>query len=259
MNNFKVRADKSDWRDRTYNFLRESKPRDIVDLRPWASPVEDQLHLGSCVGQAIVGAYELMINKAYPQLFSDLSRLYVYYNTRLLDGMTSEDSGAYTRDGIKAIYKYGVCSEDIWPYIIDRFSIVPPTECYMDGLNRTISSYHRIQVLPDIIDALNSNYPIVISMNIYDSFYDLESSGNSILPMPGITENLIGGHAVTLVGYNLQKKLLLARNSFGENWGDRGYFWIPFDYFNKDVMDNWIFDIDVLDQTPARLHSRLVL
>lgn len=249
---FRVRADKPDWRDIHYNFMRSSSPRDVVDLRKWASPIEDQLHLGSCVGQAVVGAYELMINKKYPDLFTDLSRLYVYYNARLLDNMVNEDAGAYTRDGIKAIHKYGICSEDIWPYIINRFSVVPPVECYMDGKKRMIKNYYRILVLPDVIDALNADHPVVISMNIYDSFYDLELPGRSILSMPTANENLIGGHAVTLVGYDIPRQLLLARNSFGEYWGDRGYFWIPFNYFTKDIMDNWIFDIDLLGETTSR-------
>ena len=87
---FGVKADKIDWRDRPYNFARDANPRDVVDLRPWASPVEDQLHLGSCVGQAVVGAYELMINKQFPSQFIDLSRLFVYYNARALDNMIAK-------------------------------------------------------------------------------------------------------------------------------------------------------------------------
>jgi C1A family cysteine protease len=239
----KVKADPIDWRDRYYNFARIESPRERVDLRLWASPVEEQLHLGSCVGQAVVGAYELMLNKIDKSKFIDLSRLFVYYNARLLDNETAEDVGAYVRDGIKAVEKYGVCSEQSWPYLINRFAEPPSINSYDEARQRTIKKYYRLADIKDIIDALNADYPVVTSMNVYDSFEELEDSKNYILPMPTANENLIGGHAVTFVGYDLPKKLFLARNSFGENWCMDGYFWVPFDYAEKDFMDSWVFDI----------------
>ena len=245
-NDFKVKADPQDWRDHYYNFARVESPRDRVDLRSWASPVEDQLHLGSCVGQAVVGAYELLLNKADRKKFVDLSRLFVYYNARLLDNAVDEDVGAYVRDGIKAVNKYGVCSEMSWPYLIERFAHTPSVQSYEDAQRRLIKKYYRIETIKDIVDALNADNPVVTSMNVYDSFYELDYPGKTILPMPKASENLIGGHAVTFVGYNLPKKLFLARNSFGEDWGDNGYFWVPFDYAEKDFMDNWTFDIEII-------------
>lgn len=244
LGDFRVKADPLDWRDHYYNFARIESPRDRVDLRIWASPVEDQLHLGSCVGQAVVGAYELLLNKFDRKKFVDLSRLFVYYNARLLDDSVDEDIGAYVRDGIKAVNKYGVCSELVWPYIIERFANTPSIQSYEDAQRRLIKKYYRIQNIKDIVDALNADCPVVTSMNVYDSFYDLDQ-GKKILPMPQANENLIGGHAVSFVGYDLSKKLFLARNSFGTDWGDRGYFWVPFDYAERDFMDNWTFDIEI--------------
>lgn len=251
---FRVKADELDWRDAQYNFVRDKNPRDIVDLRPWASPVEDQLHLGSCVGQAVVGAFELMINKLYPDKFTDLSRLFVYYNARALDDMVDEDVGAYVRDGIKAVSRWGVCSELIWPYLIKKFSLAPSIESYMDAKSRLIKKYYRVNTLEDIIDALNADYPVVIGMTVYDNFYELEKPGNYVLPMPKSDDNVIGGHAVTLVGYDRNTKKLLARNSFGPDWGDNGYFWIPFEYAKIDFMDSWIFDIELLNGQSYQNH-----
>lgn len=240
---FKVKADPIDWRDHYYNFARIESPRERVDLRLWASPVEEQLHLGSCVGQAVVGAYELILNKTDKIKFTDLSRLFVYYNARLLDNSIDDDVGAYVRDGIKAVEKYGVCSEQSWPYLINKFAEPPSINCYEDAKQRTIKKYYRLLNIKDIIDALNADYPVVTSMNVYDSFQDLDNSNNSILPLPKLNEELIGGHAVAFVGYDLPKKLFLARNSFGTDWGEEGYFWVPFDYAERDFMDNWTFDI----------------
>jgi C1A family cysteine protease len=245
-NDFRVRADKIDRRDRYYNFSRIESPREYVDLRNWASPVEDQLHLGSCVGQAVVGAYELLLNKTDRKKFVDLSRLFVYYNARLIDNIVDEDVGAYVRDGIKAVNKYGVCSESTWPYLVEKFANTPSIQSYEDAQSRLIKKYYRIENIKDIVDALNADNPVVTSMNVYDSFYELDTGRTIILPMPKVNEHIIGGHAVTFVGYNLPKQLFLARNSFGEDWGDQGYFWVPFDYAEQDFMDSWTFDIELI-------------
>ena len=244
-NVFKVRADRHDSRDYIARFTKTKEPRQYVDLRQYASAVEDQLHLGSCVGQAIVGAFELMVNKLFPERFVDLSRLFVYYNARLIDNWQDEDVGAYVRDGIKAVNQWGVCNETLWPYIVDKFAEAPPVESYMEAKTRTLKKYYRIKSLDDCILALNLDYPVVISMHVFNSFYDLELPGRAVLPMPMTWEELIGGHAVTLVGYNLDKKQFIVRNSFGLDWGEQGYFYMPFDYFNTYTMDNWIFDIEL--------------
>ena len=51
-----------------------------------------------------------------------------------------------------------------------------------------------------------------------------------ILKLPGKKEKMMGGHAVAAVGYNTAKKALLVRNSWGPDWGLKGYFWMPFKY-----------------------------
>lgn len=245
---YSVRQDPLDWRDLPYTFKREPL-RDIVDLRKWASPIEDQDHLGSCTGQAVVGAYELMLNKQDPSKFVDLSRLFVYYNARMIEDATKEDVGAYVRDAIKSVQQYGVCKEELWPYLIEDFAVPPSIKCYEDAKNRTIKNYYRISTLEDTLDALNKEYPVVFSMRVYESFDDLYDSGHTI-KMPGKNESPIGAHAMCFVGYDLNRKLFLVRNSFGKDWGLNGYCYMPFDYMRNEVMDCWIFDINIDNSLP---------
>ena len=232
-----------DRRDMIHSFDKTRKIADYVDLRPYASAVEDQLHLGSCVGQAVVGAYELMLNKFCRSNFTDLSRLFVYYNARALDNAVDEDVGAYTRDGVKSLNKWGVCSENIWPYLISQFSTAPSIAAYEDAIQRTVTSYYRLSKVEDMLHALDIGYPIITSMNVYNTFYQLEFPGESLLKLPRDSDDLIGGHAVVFVGYNLKNKTFIVRNSFGTSWGDNGYFYVPFEYAEKDFMDSWIIDI----------------
>jgi hypothetical protein len=103
---YKVLADQKDWRDLIYSPTRNPL-KDRVDLRPWTSTVEDQGHLGSCLGNAIVGAYELLIKREAPTQYEELSRLFVYYNGRLLENNVQNDEGLYVRDGIKSFLSIG--------------------------------------------------------------------------------------------------------------------------------------------------------
>lgn len=242
---FIIKKDRIDHRDMIYSFKKDVPLKQYVDLRPYASAIEDQLHLGSCVGQAVVGAYELMIRKLYIDQFIDLSRLFVYYNARALDNSVDEDVGSYTRDGVKALHKWGVCSENIWPYLIDRFAESPSIAAYEDALTRTISNYYRLITVDDMLQALNQEYPVVTSMNVYNTFYDLSIPGESLLKMPTEFDDIVGGHAVVFVGYDLNNKTFIVRNSFGESWGLNGYFFVPFEYVKNDFMDSWIFDINI--------------
>ena len=243
-NKYRVKADRPDWRDFIYAPVK-SPLTDSIDMRHWASPVEDQLHLGSCTGQAVVGAYELIINKEIPTKFVDLSRLFVYYNARLIEGGTDEDIGAYVRDAVKGVQQYGVCKEQLWPYNIKKFAIAPTNESYQEAKTRNIKNYYRVLTLEDMLDAMNNYQPIVFSIQIYDAFEYMEF-GNCVMTMPKPDESPIGGHAMCMVGYDLKTERMLARNSFGKDWCMGGYCWIPFEYVRTEVMDSWIFDIDLI-------------
>jgi C1A family cysteine protease len=238
-----LRADPEDFRDLPYEPKRNPLKK-IVDLREWCDTVEQQGHLGSCTGNAVVGAYEMLQNfeKSYKLT---LSRLFVYYNSRLIEGNTERDEGAYIRDAVKALKKYGVCAEVYWPYRIERFAMTPDEESYQDAQRRNIKNYYRLSSLEDILDALNNNWPVVFGMLVYPEFETITNEA-PVLKMSDTDEEPIGAHAMFLVGYDLDRELVLARNSFGSNWGDGGHCWIPFDYVRREFVDIWIFDIDLI-------------
>lgn len=214
-------------------------------MREWDSAIEDQGDLGSCAGNAITNAYEIMLLRQYPDKFTELSRLFVYYNSRLLDDTIDEDAGAYLRDGMKAIQKYGVCSEQLWPYDISKFNVKPTDECYADGLTRTISSYESLQTTDNIINALNLNKPVVLGVTVYDSFNEVTAI-DPVVPLPTYYEkNKGGGHAVTIIGYDLPNRKFLIKNSYGTDWGDRGYGWLTFDYVEREKFEAWTFTINL--------------
>ena len=211
----------------------------IVDLRPMCSPVEDQGQIGSCTATAIVGNLEYLENKEGLQMV-DLSRLFVYYNERMIEGTTDHDAGAMIRDGIKSLITDGVCPESEWGYDITKFTNKPTKQCYNDALAHRISQYQRLNTIDDIQSCLADGYPVVVGISVYESFESDDVAKTGIVPMPTADERLLGGHAVLVVGYDMAKRWFIVRNSWGDNWGDNGYFYLPFDYMsNQNLSDDW--------------------
>ena len=217
-------------------------------MRKWDSRVEDQGELGSCQGNAIASAYELQVKRLYPDKFVELSRLFIYYNSRVIDDAVMEDAGAYIRDGMKVVQKYGICSEKLWPYDITKFSVKPTDECYADALARTITTYQSLKTIDEVLHAVNDNKPVVIGLTVYDSFAQVSRRDPVIHEPTEYEMDTGGGHAMTIVGYDIPKKQFLVKNSFGTDWGDMGYGWLPFDYVEDKGFEKWVFDIN--DQTP---------
>jgi C1A family cysteine protease len=233
-------SDKPDTRDYRYSITQKVSPN-LVDLRPYCSPIENQGSLGSCTGQAIAGAIELL-NKRNGKP-TDVSRLFIYYYERLLLGTVDYDSGAYIRDGIKATNHYGASLESLWPHDIRKFKQEPITEAKNDALNRKVTRYERVTSFDGCIDALNNGYPVIMGFHVYTSFMSASVTRTGVMPYPNTRrEKLLGGHAVLLVGYDKRKKVFIARNSWGTLWGDKGYFYMPFNVVTNTSMssDYWI-------------------
>ena len=152
--------DRPDQRDKVYASIAAppAKLPSVVDLRPNCSAIENQGALGSCTANALVGNLEFLEKKAgLPPI--DLSRLFIYYNERAMEGTVNEDSGAAIRDGVKSLTNLGVCAEQVWPYVITKFSAKPPATCYKAGLKHKITSYHRILTLLEMRMCLAEGYP----------------------------------------------------------------------------------------------------
>jgi C1A family cysteine protease len=232
--------DKIDTRDHPYQ-LTNTEQANIVDLRQYCSLIENQGNLGSCTGNAIAGAIELLHKRQNRTL--DISRLFIYYYERKFIGTVNYDSGAYIRDGIKACYTYGAPTENLWPYNIRKFKTVPTKTALIDAAKRKVTSYQRAADFNQVIDAITSGYPVTIGFSVYSSFDSPAVAKTGIMPYPNLRkEKLLGGHAVLLVGYNKNDNTFIARNSWGTSWGDKGYFYMPFQVIQNTRMSNdfWV-------------------
>ena len=234
--------DRPDHRDKLYAAIARP-PRKLpskVDLRSGCSRVEDQGQLGSCTANALVGNLEFLYRKARHPVIN-LSRLFIYYNERDMEGTVGEDAGAAIRDGVKSLVKLGVCSERHWPYKIARFKVKPSAACYKEAGDHQVTSYHRILSLKQMKQCLAEGFPFVFGFSVYDGFESDTVAKTGKLDLPGPSEKNLGGHAVCAVGYDDKTSRMLVRNSWGTDWGMKGYFTMPYDYISDNNLadDLW--------------------
>jgi C1A family cysteine protease len=229
-----------------------------IDLRPWCSPIENQLNLGSCTANAGVGLLEFYERRAYGKHI-DGSRLFLYKTTRNLLKWTG-DTGAYLRSTLQSLVMFGVPPEDYWPYVAADFDKEPSAFLYSLASNYQALNYYRLDpagtskttLLGAIKTNLAGHLPSIFGFTVYSSYTQANAANKGAMPYPVPTDKVVGGHAVMAVGFNdtLQLKnagaggvattgALLIRNSWGTGWGDGGYGWLPYEYVLKGQAVDW--------------------
>jgi C1A family cysteine protease len=232
--------------DRDLKYVHEVNERmpQKVDLRNLMPPVFDQSKLGSCTANSSVAYLIFLYNN-----IKELSRLFEYYNAREIEGTVQEDSGASNRDTVKSIKNNGVCEELLMPYDITKFRNAPSEVAIENAKEYTISSYSLVKGLTGIKHALALNKPVILGMEVYESFESDDIKKSGIMTMPKDFEEDLGGHSVLVVGYidginptRSKKGCLIVRNSWGDEWGDNGYFYMPYEYIKDNTFDYWIMN-----------------
>lgn len=202
-----------------------------VDLRPQCPPIYDQGQLGSCTANGIAAAiqFERIKQKLTPPF--QPSRLFIYYNERVIEHTVNSDSGAMIRDGIKSVVAQGDCPETEWPYDISKFIDTPTPKCYTDAKKYKAVLYQKVaQNLNQMKGCLVAGYPFVFGFTVYDSFESQQVAKTGVVPMPASTEKVLGGHCMVAVGYNDAQQSFIVRNSWGTTWGMQGYCTMPYSY-----------------------------
>ncbi len=201
-----------------------------VDLRAECPPVYDQGQLGSCTANGIGGAIEFDQRKQGTREFTP-SRLFIYYNERVIERTVNQDAGAQIRDGIKSVAKLGAPPETDWPYDISKFTQRPPAQAYSDAKQDLVSAYARVvQDITQMRGCLAEGFPFVFGFTVYQSFESETVANTGIVPMPSSREPVLGGHCVVAVGYDDSKRQFIVRNSWGTGWGLNGYCLMPYEY-----------------------------
>lgn len=249
------RPDQPDHRDQIYAPSLSQTPA-AVDLQSGQSllpPVYDQGALGSCTGNAIAAAIQFARAKqGIPDADLTPSRLFIYFGERVIEGAVDSDPGASLRDGIKVVATDGACFESgdaSWPYVISRFADRPPNACFAAAKKDEVVSYSRLNQNAAHMEAcLAEGYPFAFGFAAFADLQSPEVRESGMLSMPDPGAQPIGGHAVLAVGYDRGKQLFKIRNSWGPDWGQGGYFWMPYDYLTGPQYSNDFWTIRLVEK-----------
>jgi C1A family cysteine protease len=246
------------------NIVAESQVPSKVDLRQWCSPIENQGNLGSCTAHAAVGMVEYFQRRAFNE-YIDGSRLFVYKTTRNLLGWQG-DTGAFCRTTMAALVMCGIPPEQYWPYTTVQhpgqasnrtFDDEPGSFVYSLADNFEALRYFRHDpvgtdrntVLNRVKTWLAAGVPAMFGFYGFNSFNQTSVPGGIPYPCPG--EYAQWGHAVLAIGYDdafeisntqcnkVTRGALLIRNSWGTNWGDKGYGWLPYEYVLQELASDF--------------------
>lgn len=193
-------------------------------------PIYDQLNLGSCTANAVCSAFKFLAPSYEP------SRMFLYYNTRVLQNTVNYDSGSSIRLAFSSLSHLGVPPEYTYPYNPLRFTKKPSLTSYKRALPHQSLTYLAVD---QNIHALNSclyeGFPFVFGFSVFPSFF----TSSPYKPFPGYDEPILGGHAVLAVGYTTTH--YICRNSWGPNVDDFGYFYLPIHYVTNPYLaaDFW--------------------
>lgn len=248
---FNLKPSPKDLRDFHYHATTPITVPSSLDLSSKCSPIVDQGKEGSCVANCLVSGvreYNLMLKQP---LTDRLSRQFLYNETRINENTLNQDAGANIRDALDVLIHTGVCKETLFPYLPTDISTVPPDVAVQDASNYKITSYAGITTgIQGVKEALTEGLLVAIGMAVYNSMESDVVSKTGILPMPNLnTETVIGGHAIVIVGWedckcwftkaNAGRGYFKVRNSWGNTWGQSGYFMMPYSYFNNYVFEAW--------------------
>lgn len=231
------RPDLPDKRDRYHAPRFVGALPERVDLSPIMPPAWDQGSIGSCVAFAVAGAVVYELAREGEEL--DPSFLALYYECRELDGTVDYDAGSYLRTGAKVAAQEGIARASLWPYVTHRYNDRPSKAARRAALDHRVSSYARVVRTRDALrHTLAGGDTIVFGATLYESFERVDSTG--IVQLPAASDALLGGHAMLIVGYDNADHRFKVRNSWGTQWGDEGYAYMPYDYIlDPDLSDDF--------------------
>lgn len=189
-----------------------------VDGVDWTTPVKSQGDCGSCVAFATIGAVEAVVQINVGQPFEcDLSEAHLFFC-----GGGSCSRGMHISTAVGNVMDFGVPDELCFPYSPNDMSCSDTSPNWPQRAVR-VSEVGVVQGIDNIRNALVTYGPLAVDFEVYEDFpyYD-----------GGIYEHVygihLGGHAVTLVGYDNIDKYWICKNSWGKSWGERGWFRIKY-------------------------------
>lgn len=211
----------------------------------WVSPILNQGACGSCVSFAAIGVLETQVNIS--SLLPNLNRRFSTQQLFSCGGGLC-NRGWYIDSAVSFLKTKGVADEACMPYVSGATGQdVACNKACTDASSRSlkISASRKPTFLFRSLNAIKKALqkgPLVTSMTVYSDFLTYSSG-----VYKSTSNRREGGHAISIVGYDDGKNALIIRNSWGPDWGEKGFAYI--DYKDKSGIGNqtWSFEVPAMN------------
>lgn len=214
----------------------------MVDLRSRLLPVGDQGRRGTCVAFAATAAHEYLRDEGI-----HLSVEFLHWSAKQRDGFGLSEEGTTLEAAVAALAEAGQPPEIMWPYDDTRdqraASYCPSDEVVKDASCRRVLRGTALGLVSTIVQTvLAAGTPVLLGLRLFSTWHYLEADDAKIRQPPPELQPL-GGHAVLVVGFGeLSTEVgrhFLIRNSWGADWGQNGYAFLPYDYVDAHAIAIW--------------------
>jgi len=221
------------WNEPGYKMTRPTDVTFVDRMSIWRSP-RDQGQEGACTGAGGSGVIETALGIRHY-----LSMQFPYFNARVREATQDSDSGAMIGDMLAGVAEYGICTEEVYPYVVGEFSTRPTLDAYVDAVNlKGKIKQLRVQGSLQLRHALASGSPVVFGFSVPDYFESDQVARNGLVRLPTSADQFLGGHCVFADGFDARgdRPFVWCVNSWGKHWGVDGWFKMDMAWFDDRRM-----------------------
>jgi C1A family cysteine protease len=214
--------------------------------------IYDQGAENSCVAQSSSSLIRYVRKQQnLPEI--DPSRSFIYWCGRVVEGDQTRDQGMQIRTAMQVLSNSGYCSETLWGYYPSTIFAQPAVAVYDAASHNLVAEYVSInQNHADLKSSLAEGKPFVFGMEVFTSMESAEVAQSGFVPMPTKTDEVLGAHAVLCVDYDDSKEAYFIMNSWGSGWGQKGFFWLPYNFIESQELCSDFWTINSFRTIPEK-------
>jgi C1A family cysteine protease len=186
-------------------------------------PVLEQGNLPHCVAYA-TATVKLVDEWRERRVWYAFDEAWLYARCKERDG-TPDEPGTNLRVAFKIV------AQDGYPA---RGTYVRARKQDGDERRFRLKTYAKLRSLRAIKHAVRSAGPVALGIQVDDGIYRPAAGA---LPEPD--EKPFGGHAICVTGWDDGLGALRIKNSWGYDWGDKGFAWLPYSHLDAYRWDAW--------------------